>query len=208
MRVIKLGGSLLDIPNLADRFERWYGRQPPITSIVVVGGGAAADMLREMDRANPLDASTAHWLAIRAMQFNARIVQAFMPTALWAESFDQMLSCNPSAGVLIADPWKLLTEAAAADALPLPESWDVTSDSISAWVATEIGAEELVLLKSTLPPTSATAHDALACGYVDPYFREASASVAHIRCINMRGESLDETILRDDQSCNVPQRDL
>ena len=33
------------------------------------------------------------------------------------------------------------------DADPLPHSWDVTSDSISVWVATQVGAERLVLLK-------------------------------------------------------------
>jgi hypothetical protein len=33
------------------------------------------------------------------------------------------------------------------DADPLPHSWDVTSDSISAWVADQVGAERLVLVK-------------------------------------------------------------
>jgi aspartokinase-like uncharacterized kinase len=33
------------------------------------------------------------------------------------------------------------------DADPLPHSWDVTSDSIAAWIAGEIGARELVLVK-------------------------------------------------------------
>lgn len=207
MRVVKLGGSLLDVPNLADRFERWYQRQPPMVSIVVVGGGASVDVLRDFDRANNLDAATAHWLAIRAMQFNARIVESLLPKVMWGDSFDQMFTCDIEAGILIADPWKLLTETAASGALSLPESWDVTSDSISAWLAAKLAAEELVLLKSALLPTHATVEGASACGYVDPYFKEAVATVAHTRCVNLRDDSFEETVLKGARNCSVTQRD-
>ena len=44
----------------------------------------------------------------------------------------------------------------------LPASWDVTSDSIAAWVAHEVGAERLVLVKAAHGP-----------GVVDEYFPRA-----------------------------------
>jgi aspartokinase-like uncharacterized kinase len=46
------------------------------------------------------------------------------------------------------------------DADPLPHSWDVTSDSIAAWVAAEVSARRLVLVK---PPGAGDQA-------VDPYF--------------------------------------
>ena len=49
------------------------------------------------------------------------------------------------------------------DADPLPHSWDVTSDSIAAWVAGEVGARRLVLVK---PPGAGDQA-------VDPYFHRA-----------------------------------
>src|SRR5262249_62419732 len=33
------------------------------------------------------------------------------------------------------------------EADPLPHSWDVTSDSIAAWIASRVGARRLVLIK-------------------------------------------------------------
>jgi len=50
------------------------------------------------------------------------------------------------------------------DADPLPHTWNVTSDSISAWVASMLGATQLVLVK----PPGATGE-----GAVDPYFSRA-----------------------------------
>jgi aspartokinase-like uncharacterized kinase len=47
---------------------------------------------------------------------------------------------------------------------PLPHSWDVTSDSIAAWVAGEVGAERLVLAKAAKADLSAL---------VDPHFARA-----------------------------------
>jgi len=41
------------------------------------------------------------------------------------------------------------------DVDPLPHSWDVTSDSISAWVAGQVGAARLVLVK----PSGASGSD-------------------------------------------------
>jgi aspartokinase-like uncharacterized kinase len=50
------------------------------------------------------------------------------------------------------------------EADPLPHSWDVTSDSIAAWVAGAVGARRLVLIK---PPNAAGGD------LVDGYFSRA-----------------------------------
>jgi dihydroneopterin aldolase len=55
---------------------------------------------------------------------------------------------------------------------PLPHSWDVTSDSIAAWVAGALGAAALVLVKAA---------GAAGDGLVDAYFARAlPAGVAHL----------------------------
>jgi aspartokinase-like uncharacterized kinase len=50
------------------------------------------------------------------------------------------------------------------EADPLPHSWDVTSDSIAAWVAAEVGARRLILIK----PSTHDRHT-----IVDRYFERA-----------------------------------
>ena len=54
--------------------------------------------------------------------------------------------------VPVIAPYRWLREAD-----PLPHSWDVTSDSIAAWLASALGAARLVLVK----PPGATGDDAL-----------------------------------------------
>ncbi|MBW3540464.1 MAG: hypothetical protein KY476_09345 [Planctomycetes bacterium] len=49
--VYKLGGSLLTLPGFEQRLERLLASRPEDERpLVVVGGGAAADVVREWDR--------------------------------------------------------------------------------------------------------------------------------------------------------------
>ena len=68
---------------------------------------------------------------------------------------------------------------------PLPCTWQVTSDSIAARVAARIGADELVLLKSTLPSAASDLEYWSRHGFVDGYFASAAAGLA-VRAVNLR----------------------
>jgi aspartokinase-like uncharacterized kinase len=59
---------------------------------------------------------------------------------------------------------------------PVPHSWDVTSDSIAAWVAGAIGAERLVLVKP--PGATARSGEAERPDIVDGYFATARADLS------------------------------
>lgn len=165
--VLKLGGSLLswpDWPWLLDRLLTGMGDGP---LVVVVGGGAVVDGLRQIDSAAPQPAKLMHDLALDCMHTLAQLV---------SKSTGLPLSANPAltgaACVLDAPTW-MLTQPAAAS---LPASWDVTSDSIAARLASDYSAA-LMLAKSTPPP--ATWHgqslEPLAtAGWVDHFFPTAA----------------------------------
>lgn len=167
VRVIKLGGSLLGGPQLATRFQAWLLEQPPLANVLVVGGGGVVDRLRARDRAEGLDPSDAHWLAIAAMSDSARAVAKLLgevPLVRWSEALQLR-----APGLEILDVDRFLRDDARGDD-PLPESWDVTSDSIAARLASRLGADELVLLKSAPAPTPSDFGSLSASGYVDACF--------------------------------------
>ncbi len=136
--VVKVGGSLLTWPGLRPRLADWLGRLGTCDVVLVPGGGAAADAVRDLDRVHGLGAEAAHWLAVRAMGLNAHVLAALLPRgrvivglaelpAAWAAGVTPVLDCLP---VLRADE---------ANPDRLPHTWTVTSDAIAARVAARLG---------------------------------------------------------------------
>lgn len=192
IRVVKLGGSLLALPDLAARLRCWLDSQPPMHTALLVGGGRLADAVREYDRLHALDEEAAHWLAVGAMQLTARLAAALLPEAMWIEAVDHL--DNAASSLSIVDPWHLLRDADRRSPHPLLAGWQVTSDSIAARLAELCGACELVLLKSALPGEASVAA-AAAARYVDAFFPQA-LSLPNVRCVNLRDDSFSEVRLR------------
>jgi 5-(aminomethyl)-3-furanmethanol phosphate kinase len=69
---------------------------------------------------------------------------------------------------------------------PLPHSWDVTSDSIAARLARQLGAQELVLLKSAPLPPCVNRLEAVRMGLVDPAFPVAAEGIRRVLYLNLR----------------------
>lgn len=196
LRVLKLGGSLLDLPALADRLRRWIALQPVATNVIVAGGGAVADAIRKANRIHGLNADAAHWLCIYAMELNARLVAGFLPDAQFREGLD--LESVPS--LVVLNPWSIVRPNSPTlqnlwpGTLPLDANWSVTSDTIAARAARMYRASELVLLKSALPPSLRLLECADA-GYVDPCFREEARWLPRVRCVNLRADPPEEMLV-------------
>ena len=89
-RVIKLGGSLLEYGDLVGELRRWLAAQSPAQNLLVVGGGAMADAVRRADRLHGLGETAAHWLCVRAMGVNSRLIAALLPEADYVTSLDEL----------------------------------------------------------------------------------------------------------------------
>jgi aspartokinase-like uncharacterized kinase len=173
-RVLKLGGSLLSWAGLREAFREWRVRFPSERDLLIIGGGPAADWVREMDQVHQLGNDASHQLAIQAMQLNAELARQLWPEAERCDRL-QDLGCAP---LTIFFPWpSLCDEEQSRWGEVLPHSWDVTSDSIAAWVARAIGARELVLVKSTSPGDA---------DFVDPYFARAARGIELVSTVNLR----------------------
>ena len=62
----------------------------------------------------------------------------------------------------------------------LPRSWDITSDSIAAYIALHWPADALVLLKSAPLPEDGDLQTAARRGLVDPYLSDLAARIPRI----------------------------
>lgn len=197
LRVVKLGGSLLDLPGLRVRLQAWLDLQSPAGTALVVGGGSLADAIRAADRTHGLSVEGAHWLCIRAMSVNAHLAAELLPDAAIAVDTASVRRLCAEGRLAILDPWPFIREEEPRlSRVPLPSSWDVTSDSIAARLATVLAAAELVLLKSSLPDPGTDLLAAARCGYLDAFFPHAAAGLPAIRCVDLRHDSFPAAQLR------------
>jgi dihydroneopterin aldolase len=110
--------------------------------LVVPGGGRFADAVREMDQRLQLGDDAAHWMAVLGMDQYAYTIARRLAGATLVRESREILSALQDGRTPVLAPFQWLHEAD-----PLPHSWDVTSDSIAAWVAGQVGAPRLVLVK-------------------------------------------------------------
>ena len=177
--VVKVGGGLLADPGalraVATLLDSAAGAR---RTLVVAGGGPFADAVREVDRRLTLGDDAAHWMAVLAMEQYAYALAALIPAARVVETEEEIGRALADGALPVLAPLRWLR---AAD--PLPHTWEVTSDSIAAWVAEALGAGRLVLVK----PAGA---DATAAGVVDAHF--ARALGAGTRCTVLPADRVAE----------------
>jgi aspartokinase-like uncharacterized kinase len=178
--ILKLGGSLA-----RDRqFARWIEaiRNCKSGSIIVPGGGPFADCVRDAQTYMRFSDAAAHHMALLAMEQYAIACASFSPDVLLLSEEAQL---------------RLIGEARIAFWLPsrmvlgaddLPENWQVTSDSLAAWLALRLDASALVVVKSVDAKTDPISAAALVeREIVDPLFaRFAARTNAEIRLAGPR----------------------
>ncbi|MSO82489.1 MAG: hypothetical protein EXQ53_04235 [Acidobacteria bacterium] len=171
--VVKLGGGLLAHGPHFDATLVAIGEAAVERRLLVVpGGGPFADTVRHVDRQIALSDDAAHWMAVLAMDQYAHLVVSRLAGSVLVTDPGEIVAALGSARLPVLAPYRWLRRAD-----PLPHTWDVTSDSIAAWVAGVVGARRLVLVKPPRarqsPRTGATGFGAASPGRteeVDAYF--------------------------------------
>ncbi|MCX7083954.1 MAG: uridylate kinase [Methylococcales bacterium] len=167
MRVIKLGGSLTQANTLLkclDKIDTNYTSQK---IVIVPGGGAFADQVRTAQSHWLFDDSTAHKMAILAMQQMAILIQGLKSHWSLAESTTSITEQFKTHNVLIWSP--SIHELETND---IPESWDITSDSLAAWLANKLSAKQLTLVKSASIDQNLSLQELSLVGVIDKSFCE------------------------------------
>lgn len=144
--VFKIGGSLHDKPQL----RPWLNALATYGSgrvVIVPGGGPFADAVRRAQRLWEFSDLDAHHMALQAMEQFGRLVIALEPRLVSATIEPEIFGLLTRGHVVVWFPTVMVTS----DSMIEP-SWDVTSDSLSAWLAARLGAAHLALVKSVEPP--------------------------------------------------------
>ena len=173
--VVKIGGSLAHDPRLA----QWLALLAHAGAgrvVVVPGGGPFADQARRAQARWALPGAVAHNMAVLGMVQYAMQMQGICAALAASETIGGIGNALQRGRAALWLPYEVVRTRA--DALT---SFDVTSDSLAAWLAPRIGATGLVLVKSCAVPAGRTLRECAAAGIVDARFpdfaRDANCNV-------------------------------
>ncbi len=165
MWVIKLGGSLLGTPELNGWLDV-IARHGDGKIIIVPGGGILADAVYESQMLSGVDDLVAHKMAVRAMDqygillagLNNELVTAASDLEIAERGWQHRAIVWLPSSMVIADD-------------SIPTTWELTSDSLAAWLAQKLNADHLILVKSERPSMDQISLERLTKeGFVDEHF--------------------------------------
>ena len=137
MKIVKLGGSLQEKGREIIRFLSNYAEKNAHTVIIIPGGGHFVKRIKELSEQEVISDDAAHWMAVLGMHQYGFYLADGSGIAI-AESEEELRNVV-HIGVLL--PYNLLK---ADDSLP--HTWNVTSDTIAAFVANKVGETSFIKL--------------------------------------------------------------
>jgi dihydroneopterin aldolase len=201
LTIVKLGGSLALEPHLRDwltMLARCAGH-----AIVAPGGGPFADQVRRTQVVMGFDDHAAHRMALLAMEQFGAAICSLEPTLVPASSLRRLRQTLRAGRTPVWMASKMALEASDR----IPPTWQVTSDSLAAWLAGCVGAGRVMLVKHGAPfgehlniPDLATREivDPLFAHYLGAAGAEAIfvGPTEHARALELLGASIEPRLAR------------
>ncbi|NVM34109.1 MAG: hypothetical protein HWN81_00840 [Candidatus Lokiarchaeota archaeon] len=142
--IFKIGGKILeDFENLNSTISqlKQISKEKLIQkTILIPGGGSFANFIRKVYSELKFTEEIAHFMGIISMNYNGLELSKKYPDLQIIESFDKLKEIGNAICIFL--PYEYLKEKD-----KLPHSWDVTSDSITLFLAKELGLSECFLIK-------------------------------------------------------------
>lgn len=140
--VVKVGGSLLAQPYALRVLCRALDRASKTWKMALVpGGGPFADEVRLQDKRLGLSAEASHRMAILAMDQYGLLLCDLLDKAAPATTLRMAINFAGRKRLPVILPSRFLSTLSS-----LRASWDVTSDSIAAYLAARLRAQRLILI--------------------------------------------------------------
>ncbi len=140
--IVKVGGSLALHPeNLRILCAKLSGLSKKHRIIVIPGGGEFADVARDMDKRFSLSNEVSHRMAILGMDQYGLLLSDLIVSSKVINQLGQLLKVLDLGKVPIFLPSSFLLTSD-----PIENSWDVTSDSIAIYLASQVKSTKVVLI--------------------------------------------------------------
>jgi 5-(aminomethyl)-3-furanmethanol phosphate kinase len=163
LAIVKIGGSQFSGPHIKDWLAAIAAEAGAI--VIVPGGGPFADTVRSAQATMGYDDEAAHEMALTAMAQFGRALQSLNPALTLTASRSAISRAFMDGKVPVWSPEQMARAAA------LPETWALTSDSLAAWLAGELRALHLLLVKhGRFEAAAVDVHHLVAHGVVDSLF--------------------------------------
>ncbi len=139
--VLKIGGSLDADPIILKKLCQQLSELAKAHKVAVVPGGAEfADTVRKFDKKYELSNRAAHRMAILAMDQYGMFLSDVIPDSFVCYELQEVNKSTKGKLPIFLPSRFMFRED------PLENSWDVTSDTIAAYIARELRAEKLVVV--------------------------------------------------------------
>ncbi len=139
LAIVKIGGSHIGGPHIKPWLSAIANEAGAI--VIVPGGGPFAEAVRSAQASLCYDDGAAHRMALMAMAQFGCALENLNPALRLTASRSAIRRTLKDGKVPVWSPEPMATAAA------LPETWALTSDSLAAWLAGELGARNLLLVK-------------------------------------------------------------
>jgi aspartokinase-like uncharacterized kinase len=145
--IIKIGGKILETPQSLEstisQFRTLLFDKRILNNVVIIpGGGNYANFIRILDKEIDLGDDRAHWMAIKAMEFLGKRSIKNYPEIEIIKEFDLLIKSPQNKKIVLFLPYEYLFKYD-----ELPHSWNITSDSITLYLANKLKLQECFLIK-------------------------------------------------------------
>ncbi len=142
--IFKIGGKILenfeDLNSTISQLTQLYDKGSVKKIILIPGGGTLANFIRKVYSELKFTEDLGHWMGVMSMNYNGIELGKKFPELDVIENVNRLKKLDRSFSIFL--PYRFLKEIDR-----LPHSWDVTSDSITLFLAKELEIPHCFLIK-------------------------------------------------------------
>ena len=142
--------------------------------VLVPGGGVFADQVRSQQLQWKFNDEIAHQMALLAMHQMALLFKSIQKSFVLASNISDIQQALSNHSIVIWMP-----DLEELNAFGVEASWNISSDSLAAWLAGQLAATELILVKSAEIPLKLDIQQMQKLKLLDQAFNEYSNNASY-----------------------------